>query len=173
MYLQSTLAAFFLYSLKPFLLWWLNDILNHAQALFDLFEVISRFFDFCPTYSWKLQPSKCTVLPHSSAGVGTSFRLMAYYLTLVVSTESVKIVAPQTGADLQQLCAPCNGHTHEFLRSQLSSVLFLTSSKRFTPPVVSALNLLLDVSLYMILAGLRRMRMPFNDTNTCWLIRSS
>lgn len=106
MYLQATLAALLPDSLRSNVLWWLDDILIHAETVTEHFNAVSLFFSFCVQHNFKMHPGKCTLFATSIRWCGR-----------VISADGISfdprrmegirnLSQLETGAELQQfVCA--------------------------------------------------------------------
>lgn len=100
MYLRSTFAAILPDRLRPNIFWWLNDILLHSATSSNHICVVTRFFDFCGKFNFKLHPRKCTLFASSFRWCGRVISPIGILFDPRRIDRIRQLYQPKTGADL-------------------------------------------------------------------------
>lgn len=106
MHLQSSIESKLPPSLRPHILLWLDDVLQHAATPEKLMDVMEECFAFCVKWNLKLHPAKCTLYAMSMRWCGRiiSSEVIRFDPSRINGIKDMD--TPTTGAQLQQfVCA--------------------------------------------------------------------
>lgn len=76
MYRQSTLAGLLLVELRPYVFWWLDDLIIHASTVKDHLKAVSMFLKILVHVQLQARYSKVCLTRHLCPFVGTNHFLL-------------------------------------------------------------------------------------------------